>query len=71
MSRKDDALKWRTSDKGKAYMTDYMKTQTKLVTIRCNKVHDADILAYLERLDNASGWLKKIIRREIDKGKRQ
>lgn len=71
MSKQDDALKWRTSDKGRTYIRDYQREQTKQVMIRLNKVHDLDIIEFLESLDNASGWLKKIIRQEIDKSKQQ
>ena len=71
MSKKECDKRWRTSEKGRTYMQNYMKDQTKLVSIRMNKVHDADILAYLESLENASGWLKKIIREHIDSRKDQ
>ena len=69
MDRKERDRKWRTSEKGRAYMLGYQKAETKLYGLRLNKVHDADIIEWLESLDNMSGWLKKIIREAIDKGK--
>lgn len=37
--------------------------------LKCNKVSDADIIEYLEGVDNYAGLLKKLVREQIKSGK--
>ena len=45
----------------------WQKHNTKLQTIRLNNCTDADIIKFLDTLDNKQGFLKDLIRAEMDK----
>jgi hypothetical protein len=47
----------------------YDSTNTTKVQFKLNKKTDADILAYLEALDNKQGTIKQLIRDEIERSK--
>lgn len=47
--------------------TKWNKENTKLITLRLGKVHDADILAYLDTLPNKQGYIKSLIRADMVK----
>ena len=47
---------------------DFDRKNTKLVGMKLNKHTDADILDYLEKQENVQGYLKKLIREDINKG---
>lgn len=40
---------------------------TKAYHLKCHKVHDADVIAALEAKDNKSGYLKTLIRADIER----
>ena len=44
----------------------YDKQHTKQIALKLNKKTDADILARLGRVDNMQGYIKKLIREDID-----
>lgn len=46
-------------------MSDYTRENLKQVIFRCHKVKDADIIEYLDSLDNRQGEIKRILRKEI------
>lgn len=52
----------RKINRNKQYNTD----RTFPITIRCNKSTDADILAYLSTLANKQGFLKQLIRSQME-----
>ena len=43
----------------------YDKTHTKGIYLKLNKETDADIIGYLESVDNVQGLIKSLIRKEI------
>lgn len=45
----------------------WQKKNTKLETIRLNIYSDADIIKYLQTIDNKQGYLKALLREEMDK----
>lgn len=45
----------------------YNKTHTKNVAVRFNVNTDADIIAYLETVENKSEYFKRLIRADISK----
>ena len=49
--------------------TKYNAVNTERVYIRLNKKTDADILQYLDSLDNKQGYIKDLIRADIAKKK--
>lgn len=53
----------------KAYNTEYNKTRTTLFTVRLNLNTDADILAWLDKQSNKQGYVKALIRADIEKNK--
>ena len=44
----------------------YDKLNTKQVVLKLNKKTDADILKHLDSLDNKQGYIKKLIRKDIN-----
>lgn len=50
------------------YVADYMKSNIQRVNINLNKVHDADILEFLDKQPNKQGYIKALIRADIKKG---
>lgn len=50
------------------YVYEYQRTKTRQVALQLNKVHDADILEHLEKQPNKQGYIKALIRADIEKG---
>lgn len=46
----------------------YDKKNTKSIMFKFNLTTDADILAFFETLDNRQGYVKELIRRDMNKG---
>ena len=46
----------------------YNKANTKQVTLRLNKRTEADIIEWLEGLDNKQGYIKSLIRADMTRG---
>lgn len=44
----------------------YDKQHTKQISLKLNKKTDADVLARLGRVGNMQGYIKKLIREDID-----
>lgn len=44
----------------------YDKQHTKQIALKLNKKTDADVLARLGRVGNMQGYIKKLIREDID-----
>lgn len=44
-----------------------VRAVTKTYILKCHTVHDADIIAALEAKDNKSGYLKTLIRADIER----
>ena len=49
-----------------ATQTKWKKKNTTLITVRLNKYTDADILKFLNSLDNKQGLIKSLLRTEMD-----
>ena len=49
----------------------YNKAHTKLYTFRSMNTTDADIIAYLDSLENKAGYIKELIRADILKHKEE
>ena len=45
----------------------WQKKNTKLQTIRLNVYSDADIIKYLETIPNKQGYIKDLLRKEMEK----
>ena len=43
----------------------YDKNNTRLIQLKLNKKTDADILDYLDKLDNRQGYIKELIRKDM------
>lgn len=51
---------------------DWMKANTTMITMKLNHRTDADILKHLSKLDNKNGYIKSLIRADIEKaGKKE
>ena len=57
------------ADKNYKYTQKYDKNNTVKVSLKLNIKTDADILAYLETVDNKQGTIKRLIREEIERTK--
>lgn len=40
---------------------------TRSIHIKCHTVHDADIIAALDAQENKNGYIKELIRRDLEK----
>lgn len=49
------------------YIEGYLKDHIKQVRVSLNRKHDADIIAWLEKQGNASGYIKRLIREDMSK----
>lgn len=47
--------------------TKYIKEHTTRYTIQCNNETDADIIEFLEGVENRNAYIKALIRKEIKK----
>ena len=45
----------------------YNKNNVKMINLHLNIKTDADILEYLEPMENKTGYIKKLIREDIEK----
>jgi hypothetical protein len=48
---------------------DYDRKNTKLIGMKLNKNTDADILTFLEGIENVQGYLKELVRKDMAKRK--
>lgn len=54
--------------KQKAYIMDYQKENVKQIKFTLSKIHDLDIIEYLDGIQNKNGYLKELIRQDMKKG---
>lgn len=54
----------------KAYIMEYKRSKIKRVPFDLNMETDADILQFLEEIKNKSGYIKNLIREDIDRRKK-
>lgn len=54
--------------KQKAYIMDYQKENVKQIKFTLSKIHDLDIIEYLDGIQNKNGYLKDLIRADMKKG---
>jgi hypothetical protein len=45
----------------------YNRTKTKSFTLKLNKETDADVIERLEKAENKQGYIKELIRKDIEK----
>lgn len=45
----------------------YIKEKQRSFTFRCHKKNDADLIAFLESKDNVGGYIKDLVRKEMQK----
>lgn len=43
----------------------YHKEHLKVINVRFNKTTDADIIEYLDMIDNRQGYIKELIRKDM------
>ena len=49
-----------------AYDTEYAKTKTKRFLLTLSTVNDADIIKHLTTIENRNGYIKRLIRKDMD-----
>lgn len=54
--------------KQKVYIMDYQKENVKQIKFTLSKIHDLDIIEYLDGIQNKNGYLKDLIRQDMKKG---
>lgn len=47
--------------------TKYIKEKTRRYVVQCNRQYDADIIEFLEGKPNVAGYIKELIRKDIQK----
>lgn len=52
------------------YVDQYQRENIQRVAVKLNRVHDADILEHLEKQTNKQGYIKSLIRADIEKGEK-
>lgn len=50
-----------------AYIAEYDKANTQRVSIKLNRIYDADILEHLDAQPNKQGYIKALIRADIER----
>ena len=53
-----------------AYQAEYDKANTLRVSVKLNKMHDEDIIKHLAKQPNKQGFIKALIRADIEKGEK-
>lgn len=56
-------------DKRKQYVEEWQKKNIRRVVIKLNKRTDADIIAKLDSLDNIQGYIKRVIREDLNRNR--
>lgn len=59
-----------TKEERRRYIEDWQKENIRRVTVKLNKAADADIIEKLDNLDqqdSVQGYIKRLIREDIDK----
>lgn len=64
MARSKEAIR---RAKRKYETTEAVRQTIKSYHLKCHTVHDADVIAALEAKDNKSGYLKTLIRADIER----
>lgn len=49
------------------YVDEYRKQNIRRIAVNLSRIHDADILEHLERMENMQGYIKALIRADIEK----
>lgn len=52
------------------YVDQYQRENIQRVVVKLNRTHDADILEHLETKINKQGYIKALIRADIEKGEK-
>ena len=55
----------KATNKQKAYIVEYQKTNVKQVKLNLSKIYDADIIEFLETIPNRAGYIKQLIRDDM------
>ena len=63
---KDSDIGTKTTEAQRRATAKYDKANTKAVTLKLNRKTDADILAKLEEVGNVQGYIKQLIRADIE-----
>jgi len=53
------------------YQNDFIKTEYRTFILRCNKTKDSDMIEWLEMQDNVAGYIKGLIRADMESKKTQ
>ena len=50
-----------------SYDNEYMKAFQRRFVIKANKIHDADIIEWMSSRDNKQGYIKELIRADMER----
>lgn len=52
------------------YMIDYIKQNQRQFMLKVNRIHDPEMIEWLESKGNVSGYLKELIRKDMENSTR-
>jgi len=55
----------KATNKTKAYIVEYVKSNCKKITLMLNKEYDKDIIEWMEKQENKNAYLKELIRKDM------
>lgn len=57
----------KTNEKKLAYLKQYDRERTMMLSVKLNRGTDADIIDHLSAIDNRAGYIKELIRADMAK----
>jgi hypothetical protein len=63
-------MEYKTTEAQRRAKKKYNKKMQRNLTLSLNRKTDADVLAFLENKENITGYIKNLIRKDMDKAKK-
>lgn len=63
-------MEYKTTEAQRRAKKKYNKKMQRNLTLSLNRKTDADVLAFLENKENIGGYIKSLVRKDMDKAKK-
>lgn len=63
-------MEYKTTEAQRRAIYKYNKKMRRNLTLSLNRKTDADMIAFLENKENVGGYIKNLVRKEMDKAKK-